>query len=85
MREYGWGIISNGWKYLNSYILDYFVVKKWETLYSKSDDPLYWEKNSFLITDFSKGKPHPFWDEEQLKDIQQKVDTIIANPVRPSY
>lgn len=85
MREYGWGIVANGWKYLNSYVLDYFIIKKWETLYSKSEDPLYWEKNSFLVSDFSKGKPHPFWDEELLKDIQQKVDTIISNPVKPSY
>jgi len=85
MKGYGWGVVARGWSILNSYIQDDFVTKKWERLYSLNEDPLHWEKNSYLISDIAKGNPHPFWSDEALKDVQQKVDAVLSNPVKPSF
>lgn len=84
IKSHGWGVVAKGWSYLSSYIQDYYVLQKWERLYSKDDDPFYWEKNHFLINGLSKGEEHPFWDEETLKDIHQKVSSVLGNPVKPS-
>jgi hypothetical protein len=83
MKDYGWAVVARGWAYLTSYFQDYYVVQKWEKLYSHDEDPLYWEKNSYLISGLSKGENHPLWDEETLKDIHQKVNSILTNPVKP--
>jgi hypothetical protein len=84
IKSYGYGIVSRGWAYLTSYLQEYYVIRKWEKLYSQSDDPLYWEKNSSEISGLSKGGEHPFWDEETVKDIHQKVSSILSQPIKPS-
>lgn len=84
MKHYGWGTVAKGWGILGNYIQDHFVQKKWEALYSRSEDPFFWEQNHSDIQDFLQGKPHPFWREDQLKDIQHKVTSVLGTTVKPS-
>lgn len=84
MKKYGWGVVAKGWNILNSHLQDHFVTQKWEKLYSKSADPFFWEQNHSDISDLLQGKPHPFWNDEDLKDIQQKVNSVLSTAVKPS-
>lgn len=84
MTGYGSGTISTGWTILNSYIKMWYADQKYECVFSKSDDPLVWEKEYHKHTDLLQGKTLPFgWTEEQLKDIQEKVLSVLTNTVKP--
>lgn len=84
MHNYGAGTVASGWAIIQDYIREWFSEKKWEMLFSQApDDPLYWEKNYHKHNMYIEGKVLPFWDEETLKDIQQKVGAILYNQPRP--
>lgn len=84
MKKYGWGVVAKGWGILSNYIQDHFVQQKWERLYSRSEDPFFWEEHHSDIADLLQGKPHPFWREDELRDIQQKVTSVLSVVVKPS-
>lgn len=84
MYAYGSGSISEGWGIIQRHLKMWFAEQKWERIFSaKPDDPLWWEKNYHAHTDYLSGKILPFWNEEKLKDIQQKVAAILMNQVKP--
>ena len=84
MHEYGSGTISAGWSILQTHITRWFADKKWELLFSKKpDDPLWWEKNYHSHTAYLNGEVLPFWNGEELKDVQQKVSAVLMNQVQP--
>lgn len=79
-------LVGYGWKLLldDDYIDT--MLNRWEKIYKNSNDPLDWRK---LSNDYPKLWSENTtvistrWDEETLKDIQQKVMTIIKTPVQP--
>lgn len=85
MHAYGTGSVSYGFGVLQEYIKRWFVDQKWEKLYSQfPDDPLAWEKNYHKHSDVIFGKTLPFWTNDQLKDIQYKVSSVLSNTVTPA-
>ena len=81
MHGYGSGVVFAGWQIIQSYIKTWFAEQKWERLFSKSSDPLWWEKNYHPHTDYLEGRVLPLWDPEKFKDINQKVAAILGNEV----
>jgi hypothetical protein len=84
MHEYGTGVVAFGWSIIQDHLKRWFCEKKWEVLFSQApDDPLFWEKNYHTHTPYLEGKVLPFWNEEILKDIHQKVGTVLTIQVQP--
>ncbi|MFW9930720.1 MAG: hypothetical protein ACFFD1_15125 [Candidatus Thorarchaeota archaeon] len=85
MHSYGTGAISSGWTIIQEYFKMWYAEKKWNEFFSKSEDPLWWERNYHKHSLLLEGKILPFWTEEQLKDIGQKVGSILINTVDPRW
>ena len=81
MHAYGSGTVSYGWSIVKQHIQTWFIEQKWDRLYSKSDDPLWWERNYHPHKGVLDGDILPFWTHEKLDDISQKVGAILFNPV----
>lgn len=83
LYELGGASVMYGWTVIDLTIKSWMAKKKYDVLYSKSDDPLYWEKNKNEYSDISDGKQLPFWNDSILRDVSQKVGVILQNVVRP--
>nr|QBK85644.1 MAG: uncharacterized protein LCMAC101_02390 [Marseillevirus LCMAC101] len=84
LHEYGHGTISFGWFLLQNEIRLWCVDQKWEKIYSKSEDPYDWYQESFKHPDLVQGKILPFWNLENLKEIEEKISTILHVQVEPT-
>lgn len=84
MHSYGSGTVSTGWGIIQNYMKVWFAQRKWDEFYSKKpNDPLWWEKNFIKYKSILNGEALPFWNENRLKEIQQKVGAILFNQVNP--
>lgn len=83
LYEIGTGAVMYGWSVIDLTIKLWLTKKKYEVLYSKSDDPLYWEKHRNDYSEIVDGKQLPFWNHDILRDVTQKVGVILQNVVRP--
>ena len=83
LHNYGSGTISTGWGIVTSYIKLWYAKQKYDELFSKDEDPLYWEKNRHKHSALMNGEIMPFWDKETFKDISDKVRTILQIQVQP--
>ena len=86
MHAYGVGVVNHGWSLVKSEMQMWYADEKWEKLYSKSRDPMDWEKEHFKYQDLISGKQLPStfgWDEEILTDIHEKVGTVLFNQINP--
>jgi hypothetical protein len=81
LHSYGTGAISYGWGVITRYTTQWYIDQMWEKIFSKSEDPLYWEKNYHVCTDLIYGDPSPFWDKDQLTNIRYKIGSILQNVV----
>ena len=84
LHAYGSGTIAMEWNIIQTYIKTWFATKKWEELFSQSDDPLFWEKNSHEHSQLLRGEVLPLWDKETFLDINDKVATILNIQVDPN-
>lgn len=84
IHSHGSGVVFTGWQILQEYIKIWFAEQKWEKLFSKSKDPLWWEKNQHDYTDYLEGKLEPLWSHEKFDDITQKIASILGNQVKVS-
>lgn len=81
LQEYGPLNISIGWNMIDSHIRNWLCDRKWEEFYSKNDDFAWREKNFFSASDILRGKRLPFWTFEELRDIREKVMTVLTTVV----
>lgn len=83
--DMGQPLVGYGWKLIKdeTYIRD--QLSKWETIYSKTDDPLQWRK---IANDHPKlwnmDGESPFWGPEDFAEIKEKVMTILSITIQPS-
>lgn len=78
IHTYGTGCVVYGWILVQDKLRMICADRKWEEVYSKSDDPCVWLKEAREHPDVIKGKPHPFeWSNETAYDVHQKVDILI--------
>lgn len=83
MHAYGSGTVSYGWGIIQNYFAMWYSDQKYEALFGKFDTPLEWEQNHHNHTALLTGEVLPFWTEEILKDIQQKIAAVLLNDVKP--
>ena len=75
-------VLGQAWQIIYTSIVNHFAEKKWESVYSKSDDPAVWDKLSNNNPHLMNNRPLPFYlDDDLLKEIREKVDTILKSPV----
>ena len=80
----GSATISNGWQYLTGAIRYHFALQKWEHIYSKSTDPLAWDKEASKHSQLMRGEPAPYGlDKDKFSDAAEKVNTIMSNRIEP--
>lgn len=84
LHEYGHGTVSFGWLLLQNEIRLWCADEKWEKIYSKSDDPYDWYQESFKHPDLVQGKSLPFWDMDKLKEIEERMATVLHVQVEPT-
>ena len=84
LHAHGSGVVATGWLLIQEYTKVWFAEQKWERLFSKSRDPLWWEENYHSHTDYLDGKIHPLWTNEKMDDIFQKVAAVLANEIKMS-
>lgn len=84
LHSFGAGSISYGWNLLTTHTKMWFAREKYEKIFSKSDDPLDWERSHHKHKELLHGEVHPFgWTKEVFSEIQDKVKSILMNQVYP--
>jgi hypothetical protein len=82
LYEIGPFVLSQVWHIIYSSIVSHFAEKKWEAVYSHSENPAVWDKLANDNPHVMNHRPMPFGlDEDRVKDIKDKIDTILRNPV----
>lgn len=84
LHNYGHGTVSFGWLLLQNEIRLWCADQKWEKIYSKSDEPYDWYQESFKHPDLVQGKVLPFWDMDKLKEIEERMATVLHVQVEPT-
>lgn len=79
----GVGVVSFGWDIIETELRSWNADQKWEKIFSKSEDPLEWEKMAPSHQSLLKGELFPFWNQEILKTISEKVGTILHLQITP--
>jgi len=80
----GISVVSAAWGMITGALRTHFVDKRWEVVYSKSDDPLVWDKLANNNPHVMNGRPLPFGlSQEDLSDIETKVMVVLKNPIGP--
>ena len=72
-----WQIVCNELKIRDN-------IKKYEAVYEKSSDPADWYDYSVESKHLFDGTEHAFWDEEKIKDISERVKTVVSMRMSPS-
>lgn len=84
LYEIGSGAISNGWNIIKGALRSHFAEEKWKIVYSKSKNPLEWDKLANDNPSVMNGRPMPFGLRlEDLKEMETKVRAILELPIEP--
>jgi len=84
LYEIGIGALGFGWSVIEDEIRLWNADKKWEELFSQTEDPLEWEKKSPSHQALLRGDLFPFWDKKKLQTIGEKVGTIFNLQITPT-
>lgn len=84
VHEAGISVVSAAWGIITGALRTHFVDKRWEVVYSQSEDPLAWDKLANNNPHVMNGRPLPYGlMPDDLATIEQMVKVIISNPIRP--
>lgn len=83
--QLGSPLIGHGWKLIIDESFIRSSAEKWEKIYRLSDDPLEWR----IIANnhpklWNMDHESPFWSQEQLENVTQKVHTILKTIISPN-
>lgn len=81
LHSYGMGIVSFAQKLIQSEIRMHIASQKWVKIFRHGGGIKGWAKLAGENQDLIKGKYLPFWNEEILKNVSEKVGTILALPI----
>lgn len=86
LYEMGQDVVAGGWNVIHGEIIRLNMLEKWEKVYKGIDDPLEWRKrgrdNIKLWSIEFYGEP--FWNEDKLKEMKDKVSPIIGIKIQPT-
>jgi hypothetical protein len=84
LHDMGAGVVGTAWSIVSTAIRYYFADKKWEVVYSKSTDPLTWDKLSNDNPNLMNGRPLPFGlSLDDMVEMEKKVMAVFKNPIEP--
>lgn len=76
--------ISYGWKLMTDENFILGMLEKWEVVYSKTKEPMMWrELNGENPKLWAKEHDNKFWDENELKDVYERVMTVTKTIISP--
>ena len=84
LAKRGFATVGYAWNLVLSYIRHWYALKKWEAVYSKSDDPVDWIHDAEEHRKLFNGEEHPFWDATTRKDVEEKIGTILGCHIEPA-
>ena len=85
LHEAGIGIVTSAWSIITSAIKSHFAQRKWEEVYSISNDPLEWDISANDLPALFNGRELPFdLSRGALQDMEEKVQAIVSKPIRPN-
>lgn len=80
----GQSAVGHGWKLIVDETFIRSSIEKWEKVYKGYDDPMAWRKRAHNNPKlWAEDYDSPFWGPEELKDIHQKVLTVLKISVSP--
>lgn len=83
LHKVGSACISRGFTVLENYWRTWYAEKKWDKLYSKSEDPYYWQSNYKPHKALITGKILPDgWTKNEMQDVSEKVATVLRTQVK---
>jgi hypothetical protein len=84
IHEAGIAVVSAGWSVVTGGLRTHFAQKRWEVVYSQTTNPLEWDKLANNNPNLMHSRPLPFdLTEEDLKDMEQKIQALLGNPIQP--
>lgn len=84
LHDAGIGVVTSAWSIITNAIRYYFADLKWKEVYSKSDDPLEWDRLANNTPSLFNGRNLPFdLSRAALQEMEEKVRTISSKPIEP--
>lgn len=85
LHDLGTGAVAFGWNLIVTELKLWFADQKWDRVYSKSDDPLVWEREMGKNLRLFKGEEFPpwKWSQEMFKETAEKVQVLLSTTVEP--
>lgn len=84
IHEAGITVVSAGWSTIIGGLRNHFAQRRWDAVYSKTTDPLEWDKLANNNPHLMNSRPLPFdLTEEEMKDMEQKVKAVLGNRIQP--
>lgn len=84
LAAFGQSSIGHGWKLIVDETFIRASIEKWEKVYKGYDDPMAWRKRGHNNPKlWAEDYDSPFWGPEELKDVTQKVLTVLKISVSP--
>lgn len=81
MYPYGSGNISAGWTIITNHIKLWCTNEKYDALYGKFKNPVTWEKKRPEYSKLLEGELLPFWFQERISEIREKVTSVLINQI----
>jgi len=85
LHSYGVGVVSFGWGIIENELRLWSANQKWDKLFSKTEDPLEWEKMAPSHRALLTGEVLPFWDLKTRDKIAEKVGTVLSLQISSQY
>jgi hypothetical protein len=84
LYQVGAFVLTQGWGIIQNAITLHFSHRKWEEVYSQSDDPATWDKLANDHPHTMNNKQIPFGlDSDTLNDMRDKVMAVLRTPIEP--
>lgn len=84
LYQTGGYVLTQGWGIIQNAITLHFSRRKWEEVYSQSDDPATWDKLANDHPHAMNNKQFPFGlDGDTLNDMRDKVMAVLRTPIQP--
>lgn len=77
IASYGAGVSDLGWFFLSNEVRIRMSEKKWEEVYSKSENPLDWERSNSQERSVLRGEIFPILDSFTMKRMEEKVRAVL--------
>jgi hypothetical protein len=84
LQEMGPAVVSSAWGIIFNAVTHYTASRKWEEVYSQSEDPAKWARIAADHQQVIRGEVFPFGlTKDRLMEIEAKVMALLKTPIEP--